>query len=107
MEQARRAAPHAAVVPLSRGRPAVCRHVCTREQGALVPTRVVHSAKSWPRTRMSTAPRRSFLGRQESGRILSPVEVSARFGHIREAWTPRGPSRSRPRKSFLRCLLAR
>jgi molecular chaperone DnaK (HSP70) len=59
-----------------------------REQGALVPTRVVHSAKSWlSNPDVDRTAKILPWDARESGRILSPVEVSARFlGHIREAW---------------------
>ncbi|MBE0659381.1 MAG: Hsp70 family protein [Bryobacteraceae bacterium] len=59
-----------------------------REQGALVPTKLVHSAKSW----LSNAEvdRRAKIlpwDAQEQGRIMSPVEASARFlSHLRQAW---------------------
>ena len=62
--------------------------VYAREQGALVPTRSVHSAKSWlsnPDVDRTAA----ILpwDAQESGRVLSPVEVSSRFlTHMRQAW---------------------
>jgi molecular chaperone DnaK (HSP70) len=62
--------------------------VYAREQGALVPTRVVHSAKSW-----LSNPEVDRTGKilpwdaREDGRELSPVEVSSRFlGCFREAW---------------------
>ena len=58
-----------------------------REQGALVPTKLVHSAKSW----LSNAEvdRRAKIlpwDAQEQGRIMSPVEASARYlAHLRQA----------------------
>jgi molecular chaperone DnaK (HSP70) len=59
-----------------------------REQGALVPTKLVHSAKSWLSN--SDVDRTAKIlpwDSQEVGRVLSPVEVSARFlSKIREAW---------------------
>jgi molecular chaperone DnaK (HSP70) len=59
-----------------------------REQGALVPTRLVHSAKSWLSN--SDVDRTAKIlpwDAGEDGRVLSPVEVSARLlGAIREAW---------------------
>jgi molecular chaperone DnaK (HSP70) len=64
-----------------------------REQGALTPTRTVHSAKSW----LSNADvdRRAKIlpwDTQESARELSPVEVSARFiEHMRKAWDAANP----------------
>ena len=59
-----------------------------REQGAIVPTRLVHSAKSWLSN--SDVDRTAKIlpwDAGEGGRVLSPVEVSARFlSAIREAW---------------------
>jgi molecular chaperone DnaK (HSP70) len=59
-----------------------------REQGALVPTKLVHSAKSWLSN--SDVDRTAKIlpwDSQEVGRVLSPVEVSARFlAKMREAW---------------------
>src|SRR5271165_4723068 len=59
-----------------------------REQGAIVPTRLVHSAKSWLSN--SDVDRTAKIlpwDSQEMGRVLSPVEVSARFlAKMREAW---------------------
>src|SRR3984893_18669809 len=59
-----------------------------REQGALVPTKLVHSAKSWLSN--SDVDRTAKIlpwDSQETGRVLSPVEVSARLlAKIREAW---------------------
>lgn len=63
-----------------------------REQGALVPTKLVHSAKSW----LSNAEvdRRAKIlpwDAQEQGRIMSPVEASARYlAHLRQAWESSG-----------------
>jgi molecular chaperone DnaK (HSP70) len=63
-----------------------------REQGALVPTRLVHSAKSWLSN--SDVDRTAKIlpwDAGEGGRVLSPVEVSARFlTAIREAWDNSG-----------------
>jgi hypothetical protein len=66
-----------------------------RDQGALVPTRTVHSAKSWLSN--SEADRTAKIlpwDSQEEGRVLSPVDASARYlAHIRSAWeTSRGAS---------------
>ncbi len=64
-----------------------------REQGALTPTRTVHSAKSW----LSNADvdRRAKIlpwDTQETARELSPVEVSAKFiDHMRKAWDAANP----------------
>jgi molecular chaperone DnaK (HSP70) len=59
-----------------------------REQGALLPTRTVHSAKSWLSN--SEADRTAKIlpwDSQEEGRILSPVDASARYlSHLRGAW---------------------
>jgi molecular chaperone DnaK (HSP70) len=59
-----------------------------REQGAIVPTRLVHSAKSWLSN--SDVDRTAKIlpwDAGEGGRVLSPVDVSARFlSAIREAW---------------------
>ncbi len=65
-----------------------------REQGALTPTRTVHSAKSW----LSNADvdRRAKIlpwDTQESARELSPVEVSAKYiTHMRQAWDAAHPA---------------
>lgn len=62
--------------------------VYARDQGALVPARLVHSVKSW-----LSNPEVDRTGKilpwdsPETGRVLSPVEVSARYlGHMRDAW---------------------
>ncbi len=59
-----------------------------RDQGALVPTKTVHSAKSWLSN--SEADRTAKIlpwDSQEEGRVLSPVEASTRYlAHLREAW---------------------
>ncbi len=59
-----------------------------RDQGALVPTKTVHSAKSWLSN--SEADRTAKIlpwDSQEEGRVLSPVEASARYlAHLRDAW---------------------
>jgi hypothetical protein len=64
-----------------------------REQGALVPTRSVHSAKSWLSN--AEADRTAKIlpwDAQEGGRILSPVEVSARIiEHLGKAWNDAHP----------------
>jgi molecular chaperone DnaK (HSP70) len=59
-----------------------------REQGALVPTRLVHSAKSWlSNPDVDRTAKILPWDSQEMGRVLSPVEVSARFlGKFREEW---------------------
>ena len=59
-----------------------------REQGALVPTRLVHSAKSWlSNPDVDRTAKILPWDSPETGRVLSPVEVSARFiGKFREEW---------------------
>ncbi len=59
-----------------------------REQGAIVPTRLVHSAKSWlSNADVDRTAKILPWDAGEGGRALSPVEVSARFlAAIREAW---------------------
>jgi molecular chaperone DnaK (HSP70) len=63
-----------------------------REQGAIVPTRLVHSAKSWLSN--SDVDRTAKIlpwDAGEGGRVLSPVEVSARLlSTMREAWDNSG-----------------
>src|SRR5215467_2677095 len=62
--------------------------VYAREQGAIVPTRLVHSAKSWlSNPDVDRTAKILPWDAGEGGRVLSPVEVSARFiSHMREAW---------------------
>ncbi|MGA3094845.1 MAG: Hsp70 family protein [Bryobacteraceae bacterium] len=62
--------------------------VYAREQGALVPTRLVHSAKSWlSNPDVDRTAKILPWDSPESGRALSPVEVSARIiGKFREEW---------------------
>src|SRR5437762_2104461 len=59
-----------------------------REQGALVPTKTVHSAKSWLSN--SEADRTAKIlpwDSQEEGRVPSPVEASSRYlAHLRDSW---------------------
>src|SRR5438270_196578 len=59
-----------------------------REQGALVPTRLVHSAKSWlSNPDVDRTAKILPWDAGEGGRVLSPVEVSARLlAFMREAW---------------------
>jgi molecular chaperone DnaK (HSP70) len=53
--------------------------VFAREQGALVPTKCVHSAKSWlSNPDVDRTAKILPWDAQESGRVLSPVEVSTR-----------------------------
>src|SRR5579862_8057701 len=62
--------------------------VYAREQGAIVPTRLVHSAKSWlSNPDVDRTAKILPWDSQETGRVLSPVEVSAEFlRKFREAW---------------------
>jgi len=59
-----------------------------REQGALVPTKSVHSAKSWlSNPEVDRTAKILPWDAQEAGRVLSPVEVStAILATIRDAW---------------------
>jgi molecular chaperone DnaK (HSP70) len=63
-----------------------------REQGAIVPTRLVHSAKSWlSNSEVDRTAKILPWDAGEGGRVLSPVEVSTRFlSAIREAWDSSG-----------------
>src|SRR5690349_17680599 len=62
--------------------------VYAREQGALVPTRLVHSAKSWlSNPDVDRTAKILPWDSQETSRVLSPVEVSSEFlRKFREAW---------------------
>ncbi len=64
-----------------------------REQGALVPTKSVHSAKSWlSNPEVDRTAKILPWDAQEGGRVLSPVEVSSMFlAHLRDAWNERHP----------------
>lgn len=59
-----------------------------REQGALVPTKSVHSAKSWlSNPEVDRTAKILPWDAQEAGRVLSPVEVSTKIlAAIRDAW---------------------
>src|SRR6266852_759747 len=63
--------------------------VYAREQGALVPTKSVHSAKSWlSNPEVDRTAKILPWDAQEAGRVLSPVEVSTRImRHLTEAFT--------------------
>jgi molecular chaperone DnaK (HSP70) len=63
--------------------------VFAREQGALVPTKSVHSAKSWlSNPEVDRTAKILPWDAQEAGRVLSPVEVSTRIlNHLAVAWT--------------------
>src|SRR5437667_196594 len=65
-----------------------------REQGALVPTKSVHSAKSWlSNPDVDRTAKILPWDAQEAGRILSPVDVStAILAHIRDAWDREHPA---------------
>ncbi len=67
-----------------------------REQGALVPTKSVHSAKSWlSNPEVDRTAKILPWDAQEAGRVLSPVEVStAVLAQIRDAWNQAHPGRS-------------
>src|SRR5215471_3723775 len=62
--------------------------VFAREQGALVPTKCVHSAKSWlSNPDVDRTAKILPWDAQEAGRVLSPVEVSTRIlKHLAGAW---------------------
>ncbi len=65
--------------------------VFAREQGALVPTKTVHSAKSWlSNPDVDRTAKVLPWDAQEAGRVLSPVEVSTQYlQHFRQAWESR------------------
>src|ERR1019366_10154817 len=60
-----------------------------REQGALVPTKSVHSAKSWlSNPAVDRTAKILPWDAQTAGRVLSPVEVSTRIlKQMADAWT--------------------
>jgi molecular chaperone DnaK (HSP70) len=62
--------------------------VYAREQGAVVPTKLVHSAKSWlSNPDVDRTAKILPWDSPETGRVLSPVEVSSRYiAAFREAW---------------------
>lgn len=62
--------------------------VWAREQGALVPTKLVHSAKSWlSNPAVDRTAKILPWDAGEAGRVLSPVEASSRYlAAMREAW---------------------
>src|SRR5712692_7667684 len=65
-----------------------------REQGALVPTKSVHSAKSWlSNPEVDRTAKILPWDAQEGGRVLSPVEVSTSIlAQIRDAWNQEHPT---------------
>ncbi|HLH41360.1 MAG TPA: Hsp70 family protein [Bryobacteraceae bacterium] len=62
--------------------------VFAREQGAIVPTKSVHSAKSWlSNPEVDRTAKILPWDAQEGGRVLSPVEVSTRIlARLADAW---------------------
>jgi hypothetical protein len=62
--------------------------VYAREQGALTPTKLVHSAKSWlSNPNVDRTAKILPFDAPEAGRIYSPVEASAHYiRHMRDAW---------------------
>ena len=73
-----------------------------RDQGALVPTRSVHSAKSWLSN--PDVDRNAKIlpwDAQEGGRVLSPVDVStAILSTIRDAWDAAHPEQPLARRTW-------
>jgi molecular chaperone DnaK (HSP70) len=65
-----------------------------REQGALVPTKSVHSAKSWlSNPEVDRTAKILPWDAQEGGRVLSPVDVSAAIlTTLRDAWNQTHPN---------------
>ncbi|MGD0437598.1 MAG: Hsp70 family protein [Bryobacteraceae bacterium] len=68
--------------------------VYAREQGALVPTKSVHSAKSWlSNPEVDRTAKILPWDAQEAGRILSPIDVStAILAQMRDAWNQAHPN---------------
>lgn len=68
--------------------------VYAREQGALVPTRSIHSAKSWlSNAEVDRTAKILPWDVQESSREFSPVEVSSKYlAHMRETWDAAHPN---------------
>ena len=68
--------------------------VYAREQGAIVPTKSVNSAKSWlSNPAVDRTAKILPWDAQEGGRVLSPVEVSTRIlKHLADAWQKRHSS---------------
>src|SRR5229473_1753738 len=67
--------------------------IYAREQGALIPTKLVHSAKSWlSNPSVDRTAKILPWDSPEAARVLSPVDVSARFlTKIRESWESAQP----------------
>lgn len=79
-----------------------------RDQGALVPGRLINSAKSWLcHTGVDrTAPLLPWQGAADVDR-LSPVEVSSRYlAHVRDAWNARFPKYPLNEQDFVLTLPA-
>ncbi len=59
-----------------------------REQGALYPTRTVHSAKSWlSNPEVDRTAKILPWEAHDEGRVLSPVDASSQYlAHLRDAW---------------------
>jgi len=82
--------------------------VFAREQGAVVPGRMINSAKSWlcHSGVDRTADLLPWHGADDVDR-LSPVEVSARYiRHVREAWDAKFPEHPLARQDFVLTLPA-
>src|SRR5690606_1937235 len=64
-----------------------------REQGAITPTKLVHSAKSWlSNSNVDRTAKSLPWDAGDAGRVLSPVEVSARYlTTMRDAWNASQP----------------
>lgn len=64
-----------------------------REQGALVPTKSVHSAKSWlSNPDVDRTAKVLPWDAQEGGREFSPVDVAGKYlAHLRDAWDKQHP----------------
>ena len=71
--------------------------VYAREQGALVPTKSVHSAKSWlSNPEVDRTAKILPWDAQDAGRVLSPVEVSTKIlAKLAEAWAAQNGSEIR------------
>src|SRR5271155_3753551 len=67
--------------------------IYAREQGALVPTKSVHSAKSWlSNPEVDRTAKVLPWDAQEGGREFSPVDVAAKYlAHMRQAWDTAHP----------------
>src|SRR3954453_20664205 len=63
-----------------------------RDQGALLPTKTVHAAKSWlSNSEVDRTAKILPWDSQEEGRVLSPVEASSQYLlHLRNTWERTG-----------------